>query len=297
MRRPATPAAKLSLLSLLLLVPWMPLAGCGTVTSGSGFVEPNALMAKEINNRVDQISYQHRQELLDNLLWLSSKAGDQAIPALLRGLHNSEPKVRSSCAWVLSRIRDRRVIPYLRELVHDPHESVRLEVARALVTLGDLKEVPTLISGLDSPLLPVRYNCHMALKDATQRDFGYDHLSESETQRKKAVLAWWQWWGEQSGDPWFAKKYAMDNGLGTPGQPPAQGPVPPSPQVPPAPMVPPAPPGPEVGFPPGPENKPKNNDNSANDPFKDLPDFEEIKLDGTSGKEQTPQEPANESKK
>jgi HEAT repeats len=267
MRRPATPATVLSLLSLVSL---LPLTGCGTIT-GRGFAEPNALMAKEIRNRVNQIPYQHRQELLDNLLWLATKAGEQAIPTLLQGLQNREPKVRSSCAWVLCRIGDRRVIPYLEAKGNDPHESVRLEVARSLIYLGDLKQVPTLIKGLDSPLLPVRYNCHMALKDATKRDFGYDHLSESDSQRKKAVLAWWKWWGEQSGDPWFAKKYAQDNGLATPGQPPVR-PVPPMP-------------GPVLPVP------PNTKDNTKADPFKQLPEFEEIDLGGNTQTDKTPQPP------
>jgi len=249
----------------------MSLSGCGTTSYGSSFAEPNALMGKEIDNRVKQIPYQHRQELLDNMLWLATKAGEQAIPTLLRGLHHREAKVRSSCAWVLCKIADRRVIPYLRDKTNDPHESVRLEVARALVYLGDLKQVPTLIQGLDSHLLPVRYNCHMALKDATKRDFGYDHLSESDIQRKKAVLAWRQWWGEQAGDPWFAKKYATDHGLGIPAQPPAHVPVSPMP----------GPVAPQL---------PKTQDNSKADPFKELPDFEEIDL-GNTGTEKAPKTP------
>ena len=246
--------------------------------TGLGFAEPNALMGKEINNRVQQIPYQHRQELLDNMLWLVTKAGEQSIPTLLRGLHHREAKVRSSCAWVLCKIGNRRVIPYLQHKVNDPHESVRLEVARSLVYLGDLKPVPTLIKGLDSDLLPVRYNCHMALKDATKRDFGYDHLSESDALRKQAVLAWWKWWGEQSGDPWFAKKYAQDNGLGMPGQPPAQVPLPPMP-------------GPVLPLP------PKSNDSSNTDPFKELPEFEEIDLGGNTGRtEKPPKTPKTENK-
>lgn len=264
MRRPATPAKVLPLLSLLSL---LSLSACGTTVFGPNFAEPNALMAKEIRNRVNQMPYQHRQELLDNMLWLAAKAGEQAIPTLLQGLHHKEAKVRSSCAWVLCKIGDKRVIPYLQDKVNDPHESVRLEVARSLVYLGDLKQIPTLIKGLDSHLLPVRYNCHMALKDATKRDFGYDHLSESDTQRKKAVLAWWKWWGDQSGDPWFAKKYAQDNGLAVPGQP-ARAPVPPMP-------------GPVVPVPPAPKH------DSKTDPFKEMPEFEEINLGGNNSTKKT----------
>ena len=67
-------------------------------------------MGKEIDHRVAQIPYQHREELFNNLLWLS-QSGEQAIPALLVGLEHAEPKVRSNCAWVLARIGDRQNSP------------------------------------------------------------------------------------------------------------------------------------------------------------------------------------------
>ncbi|MHC4512794.1 MAG: HEAT repeat domain-containing protein [Planctomycetota bacterium] len=256
MRRLATVSTLLSLLSL---------TACGTTVFGPSFAEPNALMGKEIGNRVAQMPYQHRQELLDNMLWLATKAGEQAIPTLLDGLHHKEPKVRSSCAWVLCKIGDKRVIPYLQEKTGDDHEAVRLEVARSLVYLGDMKQIPTLIKGLDS---------EMALKDATKRDFGYDHLTESDRQRKRSVLAWWQWWGKQAKDPWFAQNYAKENGLRiagqtegqTGGQPPDGSPVPPMPGV--------ELPGPPL------TPDPDTGGNAEEDPFKELPEFEEIDVNG-----------------
>jgi hypothetical protein len=59
----------------------------------------------------------------------------------------------------------------------------------------------------------VRYNCHQALKEATGRDFGYDHLAENATERQRAVLRWRQWWGDQFQDQWFASSYAQAHGF------------------------------------------------------------------------------------
>jgi HEAT repeat protein len=73
-------------------------------------------MAGEIDQRIEQIPYQHREELLQNLLWLA-QTGEQTIPAVLDGLRHDNPKVRSSCAWVLGRLRDRRTIPNLQAAV------------------------------------------------------------------------------------------------------------------------------------------------------------------------------------
>lgn len=203
------------LTSLLLLA----VSACGTTrTNDSPFQQPNQLMGMEIQERIDQIPYQQRDELFNNLLWLSQR-GEQAIPSLLKALQSSDPKLRSNSAWVLGQIHDRRVIPDLQAIANDKNETVRLEVARTLVALGDLTQVPTLIEGLDSDKVQVRYLCHEALKDATRRDFDYDHLADDELSRAQAVYRWRMWWAKQSGDQYFASSYAQQHGLRPDGQP------------------------------------------------------------------------------
>lgn len=201
--------ALLTSIAALLLLP-----ACGTTSNAANgeFAAPNSLMAGEIQGRIEQIPYQHREELVMNMQWLV-QAGEQAIPALLQALKHDNAKVRSSCAWVLGMMRDRRVIPQLQAAVKDEAETVRLEVARSLILLGDLNYCPVLIEGLDSPRREVRFLSHEALKGVTGRDFGYDHLSEDAVSRHTAVLGWRQWWGDFSGDAWFATRYAQQHGL------------------------------------------------------------------------------------
>ncbi len=186
-------------------------ASCSTTSNSANvdttYGKPNSIVTNEIEARVAEIPYQHRDELLDNLMWLA-QTGEPAIPSLLKGLQNSEAKVRSSCAWVLGRIGDRRVIGELRNHTTDNTEAVRLEVCRTLVLLGDLQQAPTLIEGLDSDRREVRYMCHEALKTATGRDFGYDHLSLDVNGRRSATLSWRKWWSDYSGDSFFASSYA-----------------------------------------------------------------------------------------
>ncbi|MEQ1634031.1 MAG: HEAT repeat domain-containing protein [Planctomycetota bacterium] len=208
----------------VLTLPWLLLCGSCSLfssTEKSEFTPPNSLMADEIESRVQQIPYQHGDELLQNLLWLS-QTGESTIPSLLSGLKNESPKIRSSCAWALGRIRDRRTIPYLQTAVKDTNETVRFEVARTLLTLGDIQTAPVLIEGLDSEKKEVRYLCHEALKSTTGRDFGYDHLSENESQRHMAVLGWRQWWSDYSGDGFFASSYQERFSL-QPAQPMGEG--------------------------------------------------------------------------
>lgn len=190
-------------------------SGCSTTTakpSDSPYLQPNSLMTGEITRRVEQIPYQHREELLENLMWLA-QTGEQTIPALLTGMQHESPKVRSSCAWVLGRIADRRTIPDLQLAMKDSDPTVRMECARTLVVLGDLTWSPMLIEGLDSDRKEVRYLCHEALKSSTGHDFGYDHLNENKDQLLLSVLRWRQWWGEYAGDPVFAQSYQQKHNL------------------------------------------------------------------------------------
>ena len=191
------------------------LASCSTTEADpiSPFQQPNQLMSGEINRRIEQIPYQHREELLQNLLWLA-QTGEQTIPALLEGMSHDNAKVRSSCAWVLGRLRDRRTIPGLQAAMRDSEPGVRMEIARTLVLMGDLKQSPTLIEGLDSERKEVRFLCHEALKTATGHDFGYDHLNQNTQELQVATLRWRQWWSEYSGDQFFASDYAKDKGIG-----------------------------------------------------------------------------------
>jgi hypothetical protein len=190
-------------------------AACSTTPAPapvSLYQQPNSLMADEISRRVEQIPYQHREELLQNLLWLA-QTGEQTIPSLLVGLQHESPKVRSSCAWVLGRIADRRTIPDLQQAMQDSDPTVKMECARTLVLLGDLAWSPALIEGLDSDRREVRYLCHEALKTATGHDFGYDHLNENKDQMMVSVLRWRQWWSDYSGDGFFAQSYQQKHNL------------------------------------------------------------------------------------
>jgi len=190
-------------------------ASCSTTSSAptdSTYQQPNSLMGGEITRRVEQIPFQHREELLQNLMWLA-QAGEQSIPALVGALRNENPKVRSSAAWVLGRLRDRRTIPNLQAAMHDSDPTVKLECARTLVLLGDLAHSPALIEALDSDRKEVRYLCHEALKTATGHDFGYDHLNANKDQMQVSVLRWRQWWSEYTGDPVFAASYQAKHNI------------------------------------------------------------------------------------
>ena len=176
--------------------------GCGTSESDrrSEFAAPNSLMHDEIQRRIEQIPYMHKEQLLDNLLWLAGQ-GEQVMPQLFVALGHQEPKVRSSAAWCLGWIGDKRSIQPLQDLAErEGDEVVRLEVARQLLVLGDLGRVSQLIAGLESDRRHVRYLCYEALKSQTGQDFGYDHRVEDANERAPAVARWRTWWSEMQND-------------------------------------------------------------------------------------------------
>ena len=150
------------------VIAFLTLTACSTTEPASPYQQPNALMGSEISQRIDQIPFQHREELVQNLLWLA-QTGEQAIPALLDGLGHEHAKVRSSCCWVLGRMRDRRTVPQLQRLTTDTELSVRMEPSLARAD-GRHRPGPNLIQGPDSDRKEVRFMCHEALKSATGHD-------------------------------------------------------------------------------------------------------------------------------
>ncbi len=182
--------------------------GCGssTGTTERDFAKAEGLMRSVIQEHVDQIPYQHGNELLANLLWLKQK-GEVAIPFLIKALDQPNPQTRSSAAWALWQIRDKRSIPYLQKHMRDPNPIARLEIARALVQLGDFSAIPILIEGLKSDTKYVRFQCMEALRSATGKNFGFDHLAEDPSVRTASIEKWEQWWTKRQQDPNFSSNF------------------------------------------------------------------------------------------
>ncbi len=177
------------------------MGACSSTTSNPGleqFGTPNPLIKAEIKRRIEKIPYQKGTELVFNLAWLAAR-GEYAIPQLIEAMESPDPKVRSNAAWTLGRIRDTRTIPFLKKHLADRDPSVQMEVARALLTMGDDSGVPVLIMGLDSDDPRYRYLCHEPLKAWSGMDFGYDHNERNPQKRRKAILKWMKWWNEKCG--------------------------------------------------------------------------------------------------
>ncbi len=151
----------------------------------------DVLTRAEIDRRIYEIPYMHGLELVHNLERIA-RIGEPALPRLLEELHSEKAVMRSSVAWVLGAMGDRRNIPPLRELLADRVPEVRYEAAASLVDLGDAAGFAVLVDGLSDPQLDNRFKCFESLRTATGQDFGYDHDGAPEL-RRAAVARWHDW--------------------------------------------------------------------------------------------------------
>ena len=176
----------------LALVSLVALTGCvSSADDSAGRPRDDVILRGEIERRVSEISYMHGVELVANLERLAA-IGEPAVPFLVAALDSPEWLTRSSVAWTLGVMGDRRNIPALRELLDDRVTEVRYQAAASLIELGDSSGFAVLIDGLTDSDIQARYKCFEALRDATGNDFGYEH--DAAPDMRRAAIARWQDW-------------------------------------------------------------------------------------------------------
>ena len=186
---------------IALIVLFAALAAACATSGQEGALETKAVqvLREEIQERMAALPYQTEEQLYSNLIRLAY-IGEPAIPYLLEGLKAEPARTRSSSAYVLGLMKDRRTIPALRKAVEDPVPEVRYEVATSLCILGAREGYPMLIQGLSDPEIRNRYKCGEALKLLTRLDFGYRH-DDTPTARAQAIATWNDWWERLRAEP------------------------------------------------------------------------------------------------
>lgn len=155
----------------------------------------NKELEKQFDRRVAELRYQNGTELLDSAGTLVAY-GDQAAPAVRRGLKSEDWLTRMCCAYVAGVSEDRRYIAHLRPLLSDASPDVRFEAAASLVDLRDGVGYYTLVDGLEDTDVKRRFKCIEVLQRNTGQDFGYVH-DASPSIRQEAVLRWREWLKER----------------------------------------------------------------------------------------------------
>lgn len=117
---------------------------------------------------------------LDYILYF----GDQAIPALLKGLKHQDSQVRCLSAIALSKLPDKRAIPLLFDLLNDPN-------GLDLQTLSDDGRFIHSSYGSELPFA-VRENALRTLQIITGMNFG--DLSNDAANNQAVIQRWRDWW-------------------------------------------------------------------------------------------------------
>jgi len=156
------------------------------------YMKANPLLQEEIDSLVRDLPHMHGPELLAAISRLIT-IGEPAIPALIGALNAEPSQTRSSSAYVLGEIHDRRVISDLRGALDDTDVEVRYEVAASLVVLGDWTAIPTLIAALRDGNAYNRYKAFRVLSEQTHQDLGYEYQAPVE-ERLAAVRRWESWY-------------------------------------------------------------------------------------------------------
>jgi hypothetical protein len=161
--------------------------------SGEDFLQ------KEVDEIISRLPYESGPELHGLLLRLIAFESF-AVDPVMACLDHENSKMRSSAAFVLGQIRDKKALPELIDLTEDDNKLVRFESARAVLEIGAWDTIPLLLSGLEDEDPQIRYLCYETLNRNTGESFGYDHVS-TEEDRLRAVKKWQAWWKGLEGSP------------------------------------------------------------------------------------------------
>jgi hypothetical protein len=122
--------------------------------------------------------------------------GEVAIPQLLQALETHPgARTRGMAAYTLGNMGDRRVVDPLARALSDAATDVRLEVATALLRLGDVRGFDTLIGGLEDPDPRIRFQSIGNLKEASGSNFGFE--PDGDPLERQAAVARWRGWVQQ----------------------------------------------------------------------------------------------------
>ena len=176
---------------------------------GSGeWLEASPTLRSDIENHAHRLPWVHGlEERVEIIQWFAG-VGEPAYSVLLELARDSRPVVAGAALAALGATRDARLVEHIQaiRIPDEADDTMRLEHARALLTLGDWgSAVPTLIKGLRNEELYVRALALRTLADATGRRHDYDARAP-EAEREAAIARWEAWWAVQSGDPLQPKK-------------------------------------------------------------------------------------------
>jgi RNA polymerase sigma factor (sigma-70 family) len=127
---------------------------------------------------------------------LHSLAGSRAdaVPALVKALHDAAPERRGVAGEVLAVVKGDEVRPAVRKLLADPDPAVRLRVAVALACAADRQAVPVLIDLLVDAPADQQWQAEEILFPLAGAEAPTPATGDAMESRKKHREAWRAWY-------------------------------------------------------------------------------------------------------
>ncbi len=123
---------------------------------GSGPNDLHELIDNALRSR-EQLQVDRQEAQVQNAiytLWaLGSIGNNAAVPGVLKELHNEDPAVRKTAAYVLGALNDPSAIHDLQVALNDAKDDVRWNAAMALARLGDASGSDVLLQLIDRNFL------------------------------------------------------------------------------------------------------------------------------------------------
>jgi hypothetical protein len=172
------------------------LSGCAAgpkAKNAPDWLEPSPRLAQQIEDQVRKLPWTHGEERVELIHWFAA-IGEPAYARLLVLCLDARPEVAASAVAALGASGDSRLVEPLNRLEwpETMHPEVRYERARALLRLGDWRQLDALVDGLEDESLWTRAWCAQALEEVTRQRLGFDPRAE-ESERAEAVARWREW--------------------------------------------------------------------------------------------------------
>lgn len=182
---------------------------CAGTSAGTreseGWLRASPVLRQQIEDQITRLPWTHGVERVEQIAWLAA-VGEPAYERLLALCEDPRSDVAASAVAALGATRDSRLVEHLRAVRWQnlDDRALRYERARALVRLGDWREVGTLIDGLEADDPWARAWSLAALREVTGQTLGFD-VQAGADERAVAVARWRSWHSARSGEGILAK--------------------------------------------------------------------------------------------
>lgn len=186
---------KLTLIALALVT-----FACGCNSAPPARTDLSAGLENQMNRYIRRVQVGRADTLRPDLAVLSAFGKHAVIPVKEDLLGSENPRVRSNAVYVLGEIYrldgDPLALQAIEGMMDDSDQSVRLEVARAMMEAGDYRGMEMLVSGLSSSERLVRLASFQTLGRVAGTTFGYN--PDADLAARAGATARFQEWASRS---------------------------------------------------------------------------------------------------